>query len=317
MEVTMVNAGLRVARRSRPLATAGCTFVVLVAAAMAAFPGTSAQVSLPTGQNIAPAYEGWEENADGSFNLVFGYFNRNWDEEIDLPIGPNNTLETGGADQGQPTHFFPRRNRFVFRVRVPKDFGKQELVWSLTSHGKTEKAYGTLKPDYFIDDIVIMNNNGAGGAGGGSPDTIGNKAPTLKVEGDKTRSVKAGQPVSLTALATDDGKPRPRPMPSPLSPAAASARGTPNAANGLRLSWYVYRGPGKVTFDPAQIKVWEDYRDGANSPWSAGWAAPPVPPDGKWVSRATFSDPGTYVLRCLVHDGGLMTTEDVTFVVNR
>jgi hypothetical protein len=290
---------------------------VIVAAAMAAFQRASAQVSLPTGQNIAPAYEGWEQNPDGSFNLVFGYFNRNWEEEIDLPIGPDNNIEPGGADQGQPTHFFPRRNRFLFRIRVAKDFGKRELVWTLTSHGQTERAYGTLKSDYFIDDIVIMNNNGAGGAGGGSGDTIGNKAPVLKVDGEKTRRIGVGQPITLTAFASDDGKPKPRPMPSPVSGVAPRSRGTPDTANGLRLSWFVYRGAGKVTFDPPQIKVWEDYREGSNSPWADGWAAPPVPPDGKWVSRATFSDPGTYVLRCLAHDGGLMTTEDVTVVVAR
>jgi hypothetical protein len=262
-------------------------------------------------------YEGWEQNPDGSFNLVFGYFNRNWEETIDLPIGPDNSLAPGEADQGQPTHFFPRRNRFLFRIRVPKDFGKQELVWTLTSHGKTERAYATLKPDYFIDDIVIMNNNGAGGAGGGSPDTIGNKAPVLKVEGEKARRVSVGQPITLTAFANDDGKPKPRPMPSPLSRAAQSSRGTPNTANGLRLAWFVYRGAGTVAFDPPQVKVWEDYRDGEDSPWSAGWAAPPVPPDGQWVSRVTFSEPGNYVLRCLAHDGGLMTSDDVTFVVSR
>jgi hypothetical protein len=314
----MVKAGTRVTRRlSRPVATACCTIVVIVAAVSAAFRATGAQVSLPTGQNIAPAYEGWEQNPDGSYNLVFGYFNRNWEEEIDLPIGPDNSLAPGDADQGQPTHFFPRRNRFIFRVRVPKDFGKQELVWTLTSHGKTERAYATLKPDYFIDDVVIMNNNGAGGAGGGSPDTIGNKAPVLKVEGDKNRRVTVGQPITLTAFASDDGKPKPRPMPPPLSRAAQSARGTPNTANGLRLSWFVYRGAGTVIFDPPQIKVWEDYRDGENSPWSAGWGAPPVPPEGKWETRVTFSEPGNYVLRCLAHDGGLMTSDEVTFVVSR
>ena len=78
----------------------------------------------------------------------------------------------------------------------------------------------------------------------------------------------------------------------------------------------MYRGAGKVTFDPLQIEVWEDYREGANSPWSAGFATPPVPPEGKWVNRVTFSEPGTYVLRCLAHDGGLMTSQDITFVVN-
>ena len=90
-----------------------------------------------------------------------------------------------------------------------------------------------------------------------------------------------------------------------------------NSATGLRLSWFVYRGAGTVSFDPAQIKVWEDTRDGTNSPWSAGWVTPPAPPDGKWVVQTTFSEPGTYVLRCLAHDGGLMASEDVTFVVNR
>jgi hypothetical protein len=222
----MVKARIGVTRLSRQLATGCCILVVIVAAAMAAIQRASAQVSLPTGQNIAPAYEGWEQNPDGSFNLVFGYFNRNWEEEIDLPIGPNNNIEPGGADQGQPTHFFPRRNRFLFRIRVPKDFGKRELVWTLTSHGQTERAYGTLKPDYFIDDIVIMNNNGAGGAGGGSGDTIGNKAPVLKVDGEKTRRISVGQPIILTAFASDDGKPKPRPMPSPVSGVAPRSRGT-------------------------------------------------------------------------------------------
>ena len=92
-------------------------------------------------------------------------------------------------------------------------------------------------------------------------------------------------------------------------------RFTVDSATGLRLSWFVYRGKGTVVFDPVQVKVWEDTRDNANSPWSYGWRTPPVPPDGKWVARATFREPGTYVLRCQAHDGGLATTGDVTFVV--
>src|SRR5262245_16563747 len=111
---------------------------------------TSAQVGV-NGQNVVPVYEGWEQNPDGSFDLVFGYFNRNWEEELNIPIGPENNIAPGVADQGQPTHFLPRRNRFLLRVRVPKDFGTKEVVWTLTIRGKTERAYGTLKPDYFID----------------------------------------------------------------------------------------------------------------------------------------------------------------------
>jgi hypothetical protein len=125
--------------------------------------------------------------------------------------------------------------------------------------------------------------------------------------------VKAGEAIALTATATDDGIPKPRGMPR-LNPNFAS-RFTVDSATGLRLSWFVYRGAGKVAFDPAQTKVWEDTRDGGGSPWSYGFRTPPLPPDGKWIVHATFAEPGTYVLRCLAHDGGLSTTEDVTVVV--
>src|SRR6478736_1246102 len=75
---------------------------------------------------VSPVYEGWTPNPDGSFNLIFGYLNRNWDETFTVPVGPGNNIEPGGPDQGQPTYFFPRRNRFTFQIRVPKDFGSKE-----------------------------------------------------------------------------------------------------------------------------------------------------------------------------------------------
>jgi len=285
--------------------------VLALAAAFAVLPRSTAQV-VRTGQTIVPVYEGWEPNADGSFNLIFGYLNRNWEEEFHLPIGADNAIEPGGPDQGQPTYFFPRRNRFVFRVRVPKDFGSKELVWSVSTRGRTERAYATLKPDYVLDDTAIMSNIGAGGALSATPDMLGNKPPVLKVEGETTRAAKVGEPITLVAIATDDGKPNPRRLP----PVLGSNYILPNSANGLRLSWFTYRGSGKaVTFDPPQAKVWEDTRDGGNSPWSAGWTNPPVPPDGKWVVKATFSAPGTYVLRCQAHDGGLAASSDLTIVV--
>jgi hypothetical protein len=289
--------------------------LLAAAAIVCAAAVTIAQESFSTGQNIAPVYEGWEQNADGAFTLVFGYFNRNWEEEIDLPIGAGNAIDPGGPDQGQPTHFLPRRNRFVFRIRVPKDFGKKELVWTLASHGKTERAYATLKPDYFIDDTVIMANNGAAGMGGTDSSLIGNKPPALTVDGEKRRTLKAGESIALVATATDDGIPKARGMPR-LNPGFAS-RFTVDSATGLRLSWFVYRGAGVVVFDPPQTKVWEDTRDGGGSPWSYGWRAPAVPADGKWNVRATFREPGTYILRCLAHDGGLATSEDINVVVTR
>jgi hypothetical protein len=296
-----------VKRRLRPLATAALLLAVVAA-------NVSPRAQQPTtGLNIAPVYEGWEQNADGSFDLIFGYFNRNWNQWIDVPVGSGNSIEPGGPDQGQPTHFLPRRNQFQFRIRVPRDFGTKELVWTLTSNGKTEKAYGTLKPDYVVNATVMAANFGAGGQTGNMPDLAGNVAPVLKVDGERTRRVKVGEAVPLVAVATDDGKPRTRPMQALLN----GARTVPNSAAGLRLVWLKYRGEGDVAFDPPQFSAWEDTRDGANSPWAVGWRTPPVPAGNRWETRATFKTPGTYVLRAAAHDGALMTTEHVMVVVSR
>ena len=115
---------------------------------------TSAQVVHERGQNVAPVYEGWERNADGTFTMVFGYFNRNLEEEPFVPIGPSNMFEPGDAGRGQPTHFYPRRQQFMFKVPVPKDWDTEELVWTLVSNGRTEKAYERLLPVYEIGVVV-------------------------------------------------------------------------------------------------------------------------------------------------------------------
>ena len=86
---------------------------------------------------------------------------------------------------------------------------------------------------------------------------------------------------------------------------------------GLHVSWFVYRGAGKVTFDPPQVKAWEDTRAGANSPWAPLWVPSPLPKDGKAEVLVTFDEPGTYVLRCRADDGALVADEDLTIVVTR
>ena len=287
---------------------------VIVAAPVAAQDQGEAEDRPGRELSIAPAYEGWERNDDGSFNLVFGYMNRSW-EPLEVPIGLDNRIEPGNPDRGQPTRFQPRRNRHVFRVRVPADFGDQELVWTLTSRRETERAYATLHPDYFLDDVAIMNNNGAGGPAGGAYNIFGNQRPALEVDGLSVRRTTVGEPVVLRARATDDGVPRTRNMPVPRIGTTRIGAGTPNSASGLRVAWIVYRGPGAVTFDPPQFKVWEDYRAGADSPWAPGWKTPEPPDDGTWVVEATFYRAGRYGVRALAHDGGLATHRDVTVTV--
>src|SRR6266567_8500499 len=104
-------------------------FAFLLAGAAAI--GTSAQVKYATGQNVGPIFEGWERNPDGTFSMVFGYLNRNYEEEVDIALGVDNTITMKGeslGDRGQPTHFYPRRQRFLFKVVVPKDWDKKEKV---------------------------------------------------------------------------------------------------------------------------------------------------------------------------------------------
>src|SRR4051794_15788522 len=199
-------------------------------------PSSAQMLSYTKGQNIAPAYEGWEQAADGTKYFLFGYMNRNWEEEIDVPVGPENGFSPGAADQGQPTHFLPRRNRFIFRVKVPANFGeKDELVWTLTSHGKTEKAYATLRPDYVVDDVVKASETGALGAGTSSPEVRGNKPPTVHIKGGTARSVKAAQPITFVREVKNDAirKRRPPSLAS-LQRAQAAAAADPALAARIR-----------------------------------------------------------------------------------
>ena len=292
--------------------------VSLVLLAIVFVPVLASAQSYNSGQPVWPAFEGWEKNADGTFNLVFGYMNDNWSEEIDVPIGPDNNLSPGPADQGQPTHFLPRRNRFIFRVKVPKDFGNKELVWTLTSQGKTQKAFGSLRLDLLIEDIDIMSETGALGAGSSNPELRADKAPVVKIEGSKKLTGKVGQPITLTATVTDDGIPKTRAFPAERVRQAGKQwpyRPTVNKNLGLHLAWLVYRGAGAAEFDPPQIKTWEDTRSGANSPWAPVWVAPPLPADGRHTAKVTFSEPGTYVLRARADDGALTGDDELTITV--
>ena len=196
---------------------------------------------------------------------------------------------------------------------MPADFGDKELIWTLTTHGQTERAYATLKRDYYIDDLVVQANFGAAGAAGATPGVGTQRGAGPHRRGQSFRTVAAGEPLTLRAVVTDDGLPTARPL-APTNP-RSPGRITTDSATGLRMSWFVFRGSGDVTFDPPQIKVWEDTREGEESPWSPGWSTPEAPEDGRWEVDVTFSEPGSYVLRALAHDGGLAVSDDVTVTV--
>ena len=289
---------------ARPRA-AGLVAAVAAALLLAAGAGdTGGQVVYRSGQDIAPAFDGWEERSDGTFDLAFGYFNRNWDEKPFVPVGPDNNVEPGGPDLGQPTLFQPRRNRFVFRINVPADFGDREIVWTLTVNGKTNQTYASLNPGYITDPQLQQFD--IGDFGHNNAEMRANLAPTVRVEGGLQRTVAVGTPLELAAVASDDGIP-------PVHEAPLRLVGR-HGAWGLRVAWIVFRGSeSHVTFDPYQFKTYPDYR--SNSPWTPGWAPPPLPSDGRFPVTATFSQPGEYIIRAQAHDGGLKDTEDISVTV--
>lgn len=258
------------------------------AALLVAASGINAQVQYVSGQNVAPVFEGWEHNADGTYNMVFGYLNRNYEEEVDIPVGAANSITIGGetyGDRGQPTHFYPRRQRFLFRVVVPANFDKsQKVVWTLTSRGKTDQAKGWLQPEWELSQDVIVEN-----MGGGVPDP-NNKPPELTT--GAALNVAPGEKATLTATATDDGLPKPYRR-APSNPDRDSQ---PRRPRGVQIKWIQYRGPGKVTFEPD------------SSPVIHG---EPV----TLTTKAAFSAPGVYVLRATASDGQLFTSRDVTVTV--
>lgn len=219
------------------------------------------------GQGVTPVFEGWYRNPDGTYSLSFGYFNRNAEETIDIPAGPQNFIEPGEANQGQPAHFLPRRHWGVFAVRVPPDFGDRRVVWTLVVRGHTFAVPGSLKRGWQIDAL-----EGEAGSGNTPPvltfDPAGpeGRGPGGIIVGPLTVAV--GPPLTLTVWASDDGK------------ASGSIANDGRAGVPVTLTWFKHQGPGAVMFSNPK----------------------PAVADGKATTAATFSEPGEYVLRLRAND---------------
>ncbi len=255
--------------RLRTLFACGGTLTLVMSLpGVAAAQDTRADAPIPhiSGQSVSASFEGWYPNPDGTRSLVFGYFNRNYEEHLDIPVGPDNRFEPGPADRGQPTHFLPRRQTGVFAVVVPADFGDQRLTWSVTAHGETIAIPGHLEPGWEINALEEV--------------TSGNTPPVLRLLGPQGRQgqgplgvrsefqlpVVVSKPTAITLWAQDDG--------------VRKSRATERPAR-FGVVWSKYRGVGEVTFSDA---------------------APMIDAGGGAITTATFSEPGEYVLRVLAWD---------------
>jgi hypothetical protein len=231
--------------------------------------GQSLAPTRPSGQTVTPVYEGWYRNADGTYSLSFGYYNRNSRETLEIPVGDDNRVTPGPANQGQPTHFEPRRHWGVFAVVVPANFGdKKKLTWTLKDRGETFEISGSLDPLWEIDALV-----GEAGSNNTPPVLKLGSGPEGRGPGGSTwagPSGVAGTPITLSISASDDGRSVP------------SATGTSRGETPVTITWFKHQGPGDVTFEPATGRV----------PNAGGTA----------TTNAKFSLPGEYIIRVRAND---------------
>ena len=270
-----------------------------------------------TGSSVTPAFEGWYYDKDGSQRFLVGYFNRNMKQEFDIPVGPNNHIDPGGPDLGQPTHFQSGRQWGVLSIKVPKDLGDKKLTWTIVSNGFTNSITLHTHADYVVEPFEDAANKNTPPKIKFAPDgPIFTGPPTTPAE---SLSVAAGAPLTLTTWVTDEG-PKIN-VPEPTNRARGRGRGTDAAAGGaaaggtaaagaagragragrggaaaglpegftppppISVTWAVYRQPtgAVVKFDPVKPKI-----DAANG--------------GKNETKATFNEPGDYMIRIQGND---------------
>ncbi len=254
--------------RLLPCAAVAAICTVLVIPRSAA-PQIPLGVRTASGLSVTPAFEGWYRNPDGTFSIAFGYFNRNIEEIVEIPVGAVNYLEPADFDGVQPTRFHPKRHWGVFAVTVPADFGDQSVVWTIDFRGERYSIPGRLHIDWEIDALDGEGETGntppvltfaEGGPEGAGPGGLWTEPLQTVV----------GTPVSVTVWARDDGRSR-------GNVARAGRTGAP-----ITLTWFKHQGPGEVTFSEPTAEI----------PASGGHA----------TVTATFNEPGDYVLRARAND---------------
>jgi len=314
------------------------------AMALAGWAILSADQGLPlepaheSGQSITGAFEGWFSNPDGTFSILVGYYNRNEHQIIDIPVGPNNKIEPGGPDHGQPTHFLTGRQWGVFTIVVPKDWGEKRFTWTITANGKATQIPLDINAPWEVSPFIEATGN--------TPPYIGFTDKGPFISGPKGQSISLSttmpNPVALTVWVSDDvsnalsaagGSPAQVAQVSAATAAALAAAGDSGAAGagtppgraagdaaaggrggsgrgggGARGG----RGGGGRGGDTGGVSItWSKMRGPGEVTFDKGkpalekveFKAPEGAKfTGKGTATATFSEPGDYLLKVTAND---------------
>ena len=258
----------------------------LVAAMLIGAPSLEAQLQRPlaplppNGLRVAPFFDGWYQNTDGTVTLSFGYSNLNLTEVVEIPVGPDNFISPAEFDGRQPTFFEPpgaraeepptrrQRNRGVFTVTVPAGF-RDDVVWSLVNQERTFSVPGNARNSAYQlqwpmamgsqPPLVRFSPNGPAGRGPTGVDA-------------ESISTSVDTPLSLTIWIDDDSVREEEPV------AVRQRRADPDKPiPALTVTWFKHTGPGSVVFSPHTDELAET--------------------EGMATTPATFGHPGEYLVR--------------------
>jgi hypothetical protein len=263
------------------LCAAGAVVATIAGGVLLSGQTTPPQPRKETGASITGAFEGWFYGEDGGRNFLVGYYNRNSQQEFDIPIGPNNRIEPGGPDMGQPTHFLTGRQWGMFVVPAPKDFKPTDAyTWTIVANGQSTVIPLRLNGDYVMSPFKEIAVNNTPPVLKFEPAGKGNQGPIARLAVAAARTGSVAAPLPLPLWAADDMKYTSgtnAPMTTPRPP--------------VTLRWSKYRGPGSVTFDKLRPEVEKIDGEGSTTPFT-----------GKASVNVKFAEPGDYVLHVSAND---------------
>jgi hypothetical protein len=277
------------------------------------------------GSSLTGAFEGWYYGKDGATYALVGYFNRNTKQEFEIPVGPNNRIEPGGPDLGQPTHFNTGRQWGVFSVKLPKDLGTKRLTWTLVANGFTNAITLHTQADYIVEPYMDAANKNTPPVIKFEPNGPGFTGPPTAIAAKYSATVAA--PLAITTWASDEGPkinvpetPRgargrggrgaggrgaAEPGAEPGAAAGAPAAGAGAAAPGrggdtaAPQGRGAARGRGAAEFTPAPrlAITWTKFRGPGDVKFDNAKPTIDVADAGKATTNVTFAAPGDYILR--------------------
>ncbi len=267
----------------------------LAAAMLIGSPSLGAQLQRPlaplppNGLRVAPFFDGWYPNTDGTVTLSFGYSNLNLTELVEIPLGPDNFIAPAEFDGRQPTSFPApgarnededdpptrrQRERGVFTVTVPTGF-RDDVVWTLVNQEQSFSVPGNAQSSaYQLQWPMALGSQPP--LVRFSPDGPAGRGPT-GIDAEPI-SASVDTPLPLTVWIHDDSVHWEEPI--------AVRRRRNNDAAALNVTWFKHAGPGSVVFSPHTEPIAET--------------------EGMATTTATFEQPGEYVIRVRADSFGRM-----------